>query len=153
MKMLRPALVLLSVIVLSLSLIAGGNKEEGQASTVNFVVLKDDSGKPIRNAAVILHPVNQHGKQAKTGFELKSDNDGKTHFDGVPFGTWRVQVIAPGFQTFGDDYNVNQNDQVITIRMKRPQEQYSIYDKHDGSNQSGGAGSNSNPPPPKDKQQ
>ena len=144
--------VLLSVIVLSFPLIAGDKKNEGQASSVSFVVLKDDSGKPIRNAAVILHPVNQHGKQAKTGFELKSDNDGKTHFDGIPYGTWRVQVIAPGFQTFGDDYNINQNEASITIRMKRPQEQYSIYEKHDGSGGSGGTGSNSNPPPATDKQ-
>jgi uncharacterized GH25 family protein len=95
------------------------------------VVLKDDSGKPIRNAAVILHPVGQHGKQEKAGFELKSDSEGKTHFDGVPYGTWRIQVIAPGFQTFGDDYNINQAEQEITVRLKRPQQQYSIYEKHD----------------------
>ena len=153
MKMSRLGPVLLSVIALALPLLAGDNKDGGLTSSINFVVLKDDSGKPIRNAAVILHPVNQHGKQAKTGFELKSDNDGKTHFDGIPYGTWRVQVIAPGFQTFGDDYNVNQNEQLITIRMKRPQDQYSIYEKHDGSGTTGGAGSTTNPPPPKDKQQ
>ena len=149
MKMPRVLSGLLSIILISLPLIASDNKDEGPASSVSFVVLKDDSGKPIRNAAVILHPVNQHGKQAKTGFELKSDNDGKTHFDGIPYGTWRVQCIAPGFQTFGDDYNINQGEQSITIRMKRPQQQYSIYEKHDGS-----GGTTDNPPPPaKDKQQ
>jgi uncharacterized GH25 family protein len=101
------------------------------------MVLKDDTGKPIRNAAVVLHPVGQHGKQAKGGFELKSDNDGKTHFDGIPYGTWRVQVIANGFQTFGGDYSVNQAEQEITIRLKRPQGQYSIYDKHDDDSGNG----------------
>ena len=109
-----------------------GGKDDGPQSALSFVVLKDDTGKPIRNAAVVLHPVGQHGKQAKSGFELKSDNDGKTHFDGIPYGTWRVQVIANGFQTFGSDYNMNQPVQEITIRLKRPQGQYSIYEKHDG---------------------
>ena len=147
MKLRCPALVVLLAIAISLPIIASDKKDEGTAA-VSFVVLKEDSGKPIRNAAVILHPVNQKGKQAKTGFELKSDNDGQTHFDGIPYGTWRVQVIAPGFQTFGDDYTINQNEQSITIRMQRPKDQYSIYDNHD----SGGSNNNA-PPPPKDKQQ
>ena len=28
------------------------------AAALSFVVLKDDNGKPVRNAAVVLHPVN-----------------------------------------------------------------------------------------------
>ena len=149
MKLLRRPTILFALLLLCLPLIASDKKDEGPAAMLSFVVLKDDSGKPIRNAAVVLHPVGHQGKQAKTGFELKSDNDGKTHFDGIPYGTWRVQVIATGFQTFGDDYNVNQAEQEITIRLKRPQGQYSIYDNHDGSS----GGSSTSSPPPKDKQQ
>jgi hypothetical protein len=146
MKLLRLPTILFVLLPLCLSLAASDNKDEGAASMLSFVVLKDDSGKPIRNAAVILHPVGHKGKQAKTGFELKSDLDGKTHFDAIPYGTWRVQVIATGFQTFGDDFNINQAAQEITIRLKRPQGQYSIYDNHDGS--SGGSGTSSPPPKP-----
>jgi len=111
--------------------VAAKDKDNVPESSVSFVVLKDDSGQPIRNAAVVLHPVNKKGKQANTGFELKTDPDGKTHFDGVPYGLLRIQVIAPGFQTFGDDFNIGQPNQEITIRLKRPQPQYSIYGKHD----------------------
>ena len=98
-----------------------------QASTVKVVVVKDDTGKPVRNAAVILHPVKQNGKQAKGGIELKTDAEGKTESDGMPYGKLRVQVIAPGFQTFGDDYTINQSEHTVTIRLKRPQGQYTIY--------------------------
>jgi hypothetical protein len=148
MKTPRFLLFLLSAALISAALMASDKKDEGPQSALSFVVLKDDTGKPIRNAAVVLHPVGQHGKQAKSGFELKSDNDGKTHFDGIPYGTWRVQVIANGFQTFGDDYNINQPAQEITVRLKRPEGQYSIYEKHDGSSGSGGTGGdNSNPAP------
>jgi hypothetical protein len=121
-------------------LAAGGeNKPSGQASSITFVVLKDDNNKPVRNAAVILHPVGKSGKQSKGGFELKTDGEGKTEADGVPYGLLRVQVIAPGFQTFGDDYTINQTEQVVTVRLKRPTDQYTIYDKPGSS-------------PPKDQQ-
>ncbi|MGD0930379.1 MAG: carboxypeptidase-like regulatory domain-containing protein [Candidatus Korobacteraceae bacterium] len=136
MKTSRVLLILLTAVLISATLMASG-KDDGPQSSLSFMVLKDDTGKPIRNAAVVLHPVGQHGKQAKGGFELKSDNDGKTHFDGIPYGTWRVQVIANGFQTFGGDYSVNQAEQEITIRLKRPQGQYSIYDKHDDDSGNG----------------
>jgi hypothetical protein len=116
------------------------DKDEGAQSSLSFVVLKDDNGKPIRNAAVVLHPVGPKGKQAKGGFELKTDAEGKTHFDGIPYGLLRVQVLAPGFQTFGDDYTVGQPEQEIQIRLKRPQSQYSIYDKHEGSSAGSGTG-------------
>ena len=45
-----------------------------------------------------------------------------------------MQVIAHGFQTFGQDYTINQPQQELIIRLKRPQGQYSIYDKHPDGN-------------------
>lgn len=140
MKWSRPLLACFAALLIATTLLAGDKKDEGPQSSTSFLVLKDDSGKPIRNAAVILHPVSKKGKQAKTGFELKTDAEGKTHFDGIPYGPIRVQVIAPGYQTFGDDYQITQADQQITIRLKPPQGQYSIYEKHNGD-------SNSSTPP------
>jgi hypothetical protein len=103
-----------------------------QASNLHFTVVKDDNNKPVRNASVILHPVGKDGKQAKGGFQLKTDNEGKTQSEGLPYGRLRVQVLAPGFQTFGEDYDVNQPEMDIQIRLKRPTEQLSVYDKpHD----------------------
>jgi hypothetical protein len=122
---------LVFLVACSTSLIALAPPGDDQLSSTNFVVLKDESGKPVRNAAVVLHPVGKHGKQMKTGFELKTDGEGKTHFDGVPFGPLRVQVIAHGFQTYGGDYDINQVNQQITIRLKRPQDQYSVYGNTD----------------------
>jgi 5-hydroxyisourate hydrolase-like protein (transthyretin family) len=99
-------------------------------STVNFVVVRDESGKPVRNAAVVLHPVEDDGKQSRGGIELKTDPDGRTVYDGVPYGKMRIQVLAPGFQTFGNDYDIGQPSVDITIKLKRPEKQYSIYEEH-----------------------
>jgi len=101
-----------------------------QLSILSFVILKDYNGKPIRNASVIMHPVKGNGKQSKTGLELKTDAEGKTSFDGVPFGKLRIQIIAQGYQTYGDDYSIDKPEMEIVVKMKRPGEQYSIYKDH-----------------------
>src|ERR1700731_4161366 len=97
-------------------------------SQLSFVVLKDYNGKPVRNAGGVMHSVGKHDKQDRGGLELKTDAEGKASFDGVPYGKLRVQVLAPGFQTFGQDYDINQPAMEITIKLKRPEAQYSIYE-------------------------
>jgi hypothetical protein len=58
---------------------------------------------------------------------LKTDADGKANYDTIPYGKLRVQVLMTGFQTYGADYDINQARMEITIRMKRPEEQFSTY--------------------------
>src|SRR5258706_16341128 len=105
-------------------------QDDEQYAAVAFLVLRDYNGKPVKNASVIMHPVTKKGKQKNSGLQLKTDTDGKTSFDGVPYGPLRVQVLAQGFQTFGEDYVVNKPEMEITIKLKRPQGQYSVYEDH-----------------------
>lgn len=128
MNLLR---VLVSAVLLLTTVCAGaGDKKAPESfSVLHFTIIKDDNEKPVRNASVILHPVGEKGNQSKGGFQLKTDSEGKTESDGIPYGKLRVQVLAHGFQTFGQDYDVNQPEMTIDIRLKRPQEQFTIYDK------------------------
>jgi hypothetical protein len=121
-------------VVLALAGSAVGQKDVDNLPTalVNFLVIKDESGKPVRNAAVILHPVNTQGKQGRGGLELKTDPEGKTNFDGLPYGKLRVQVLAHGFQTYGEDFDIEKPKVDLTIKLKRPQGQYSVYEDHPG---------------------
>ena len=100
-----------------------------KSSNLHFAVVKDDNNKPVRNAGVVLHPVGKNGQQSKGGIELKTDNEGKIDAEGIPYGPLRIQVLAPGFQTFGDDYQIDKPEMKIEIRLKRPSEQLSTYDK------------------------
>src|SRR6267154_496724 len=111
---------------------AHAKKKQEPLATLSFVVVRDENGKPVRNAAVVMHPVQENGKQSKGGLELKTDPEGKASYDGVPYGKLRIQVLAPGFQTFGNDYDVGEPNMDITIKMKRPDRQYSIYEEHPG---------------------
>jgi hypothetical protein len=120
----------LTLLLLSLLLAGVGRAQDDDYNTVaalSFVVLKEDNGKPVRNASVVLHPVSKKGKQERGGIELKADTDGKCYFDGIPYGKLRIQVLASGLQTFGQDYDINQPKMTITVKMLRPQGQYSIY--------------------------
>lgn len=103
-------------------------KPPEKASDITISVVRDTNGKPVRNAAVILHSVNEDGKQDSGGINLKSDMEGKTAYQGLPYGKLRIQVIARGFQTYGEDFDINQPQQEIVVKLKPPAGQYSIYD-------------------------
>jgi hypothetical protein len=93
---------------------------------VEITVLRDVNDKPLVNAAVIFHLVGDKGNM-----ELKSNDDGKAVIDVLPIGSSvRLQIIAKGYQTYGDDFKVDKDQIAIEVRMKRPGEQYSIYKKH-----------------------
>ncbi len=110
--------------------LANAQDDDGPMSDLKFVVVRDYNGKPVRNAAVVLHPVTKKGKQSRGGLELKTNNDGKTNIDGIPYGPLRIQVLSPGYQTFGEDYRIDKPSMEITVRLKRPGGQYSIYESH-----------------------
>jgi len=132
--------LLLAVSGLSLSLVSAnaqalskrGRKYKAPPPTarIEVTVLRDANAKPIENAAVVFHPME--GEKDRGNMELKTNEDGKTIIDVLPIGdTMRVQVIAKGFQTFGSDYKIDKAQLSIEIRMKRPGQQYSIYDNHE----------------------
>jgi hypothetical protein len=66
-------LIAVSLLILGFVAVAAAKKKHESLATVNFVVVRDENGKPIRNAAVVLHPVGDDGKQERAGYELKTD--------------------------------------------------------------------------------
>lgn len=135
---LRVFVAVFGLVVLSLTstVSAQDNSKRGRkykspppTARIEVVVVRDGNSKPIENAAVIFHPME--GEKDKGNMELKTNEDGKTIIDVLPIGdTVRLQVIAKGFQTFGQDYKIDKDQISIEIRMKRPGEQYSIYKNH-----------------------
>jgi hypothetical protein len=147
--MLRRSQIRLLVFVAGLGLVASSFAAYGQDDTtrrgrkyksppptarIEVTIVKDVNGKPIENAAVVFHPME--GEKDKGNMELKTNEDGKTIIDVLPIGdTVRLQVIAHGYQTFGDDYKIDKTNMAIEIRMLRPGAQYSIYNKNPDAGQ------------------
>lgn len=128
------AAAFLSVSVLFLGVLTGvaqdkrGRKYKAPPPTarIEVTVVRNDDGKPVENAAVIFHTLKEEGNM-----ELKSNEDGKTVIDVLPIGeTARLQVIAHGFKTFGQDYPITQANMAIEVRLLRPGQQYSVYKEH-----------------------
>jgi len=108
-----------------------GRKYKAPPPTARIAVsvVRDTDGKPIENAAVVFHAME--GEKDTGNMELKTGEDGTTVIDVMPIGdTVRLQIIAKGFQTFGDDYKIDKAEIAIEIRLKRPGQQYSVYQNH-----------------------
>ena len=95
-------------------------------------VLSADTGKPVDRASVIVrfrHGRNVNLKKIVTNWETKTNQQGKVTIPAIPQGEVTIQVIASDFQTFGDVYQLVQESETETIKLKRPQAQYSEDDK------------------------
>lgn len=111
---------------------------------ISVTVIKAKDGKPVEDAAVVFHPINKDGKD-EGNLELKTNEDGKAVINVIPVGdTVRVQVVATGYQTYGDSFQLPDDTKDITIKLNRPTRQYSIYENHpDQSGSGSGSGQSS----------
>ena len=127
MTLIRRSGQVLLIVLVAATAFAGQKAPAEKTASVNLIVVKDANGKPVKNAEVVLHLIDNHGKQRQEGMELKTHEDGKAEATGIPYGKVRIQVIAPGFRTYGQDYSIDQPTLEITIKMQKPAEQFSIY--------------------------
>jgi hypothetical protein len=106
-------------------------KAPPDTSRIEVTVLKGFNKKPIMNAAVVFHPTKDGIDEGN--LEMKTDPDGKALIDVIPTGSKvTIQVIADGFSTFAEDYQVNEANRQIVISMIRPRAQVSAYIDNSG---------------------
>jgi hypothetical protein len=128
MRAIRLIFVLLSGIFLfgilpgSLPLVAANS------TRLTVRVNSAETGKPIDRASVVIH--FRHGrnvnmKKILTNWETKTNQQGSVTIPAIPQGEVTIQIIAENFQTFGDVYQLDQNEQTVSIKLNRPQPQYS----------------------------
>lgn len=105
-----------------------------EAETKVTIVVKSLAGRPLDRAEVIIHwnanakhPRNSFGKNLRTQFESRTDQDGTVSFPGVPQGSIRIQVNAHNYQTFGKIYDIDEDEKTIEIKLNPPQQQYSSH--------------------------
>jgi len=96
------------------------------------IVVKSQGGKPVDRASVVVRFVQGHsvvklGKAIRTTFELRTNQDGEARIPAIPQGKILVQIIAKGFQTFGQTYEVNEDEKTLEITLNPPQQQYSAH--------------------------
>jgi hypothetical protein len=95
------------------------------------MVVTTESGRPIDQASVIVRFVRGHVvfklKKLRTTYELRTNQDGEAKVPEIPQGEIRIQVIAKGYQTFGQIFDVTEEEKTIDIKLNLPQQQYSSH--------------------------
>lgn len=96
------------------------------------IEVKNNSDKPVDRAAVIVRflegrSIVKLGKRTKTQWELRTNQLGMVSIPPIPQGKIRVQVIAKGYQTFGNDFTVEEEEKTLAIKLNPPQQQYTAH--------------------------
>jgi hypothetical protein len=106
-------------------------KAPPDTSRIEVTVVKGFNKKPIDGAHVIFHPYKDGVDEGS--LEVKTHPDGKATIDVIPTGSKvRIQVLADGFATYAEDYQVDEANRAITIAMIRPRAQISTYTDNEG---------------------
>jgi uncharacterized GH25 family protein len=104
----------------------------GADMTTLTIAVKTPGGKPVENASVIVKFVKgrskaKFGKKIRLEWELRSNQEGVVKIPPIPQGTVLVQIIAKDYQTFGQNFDVDEEEKTIDITLNPPQPQYSAH--------------------------
>ena len=102
----------------------GGDSPE--RTSVNVLVKDTASDQPIANARLTLR-FREPGGKARFGrdktlsFTAKTNPAGRYKFTNIPKGTIHLIVTAERHQSFGQDFELEQDNQLIEVKLKKPQ--------------------------------
>jgi len=96
------------------------------------IEVKSIHDKPVERASVIVRfvkgrSIKKLGKRIRKSFELRTNQEGVAQIPPIPQGTVLVQVIAKGYQTFGQEFEVEEEEKTIEVKLNPPQPQYSSH--------------------------
>ncbi len=99
-----------------------------ETSRLSLVVLTESSRKPVADAHVVIRFVKKKIlKDKRTSWEAKTNRKGMVVLEELPLGSIKIQVIAKGYQTYGDEHELSKADEQVTVLLKLPQKQFSAY--------------------------
>jgi hypothetical protein len=87
------------------------------------VVKEAETGDPISQARLTLtfqQPGVFHHPKSFT-YNAKTSAQGRYRFTNIPKGTVRLMVTADHHQSFGKEIDLEQDNQVVEVKLKKPQ--------------------------------
>jgi hypothetical protein len=89
--------------------------------SLTVVVKEAETGDPISQAQLTL-TFHQQGKLHRSvSYSAKTNAQGRYRFTNIPKGTVRLLVTAERHQSFGKEIEVEEDNQVIEVKLKKPQ--------------------------------
>jgi hypothetical protein len=92
-------------------------------------VLDERNQEPVADAHVVLRFTEERmlRRDKQVSWEAKTNRKGVLVFSNVPAGTIQLQIIANGFQTYGDQHQLQKPQEEVTIILQPPTDQVSAY--------------------------
>jgi len=96
------------------------------------IVVTNEAGKPVEQAEVIVKFVQgrsatKFGDKIRKSWEVRSSQEGIARIPSIPQGKILIQVNAKNYQTFGQTFDVQEEERTIEVKLKPPQEQYTAH--------------------------
>lgn len=94
-------------------------------TTVRVQVNDAKTGDPIYQAHLTLRYRVQGGFMRRSqviSYTAKTDKNGKGQFPVVPMGTITLMVTAPDHNTFGKEFEITKDQQLIKVELHKPHE-------------------------------
>ena len=94
----------------------------------------NERGKPVDRASVIVKFVSGRSlkalglKKTRLSWEMKSSQEGNAKIPPIPKGKILIQISAKNYQTFGETFDIDDDERVVEIVLKTPQSQYSVHE-------------------------
>jgi len=99
--------------------------EAAERTSVNVLVKDAETGQPIYQARITLQFRADPGKlkPARTfSYSAKTNAQGRYKFTHIPKGTIRLLVTAEHRQAFGKEFEVDEDNPLIEVTLRKPQE-------------------------------
>jgi hypothetical protein len=99
---------------------------------IRVEVRKATNDKPIDRASVVVRFVEGRsvvklGKKIMTSYQMRTNQDGVASMPAIPQGKIQIQVIAKGFQTFGQLIDIGEEEKTVEVKLNDPQPQFSVH--------------------------
>jgi hypothetical protein len=95
----------------------------------------NERGKPVDRASVIVKFISGRNlstlaiKAARKSWELKTSQEGVAKIPPIPKGKILIQINAKYYQTYGETYDIDEDERLVEIKLNPPQKQYSAHEK------------------------
>ena len=104
-----------------------GDKSSDSLTTKIRIHVTDANDKPVSNASVYVRYYEsggflRHEKLAELSF--KTNQEGSVKFPQIPQGKILIQVIAKGWHTFGKWYDIDKDEESVSIKLEQPPHWY-----------------------------
>jgi hypothetical protein len=114
------------------TVVRAGNSDQKQnddeaVSKIRIEVTGGDASKPVANASVYLRWDEEGGmlhRKKEVELNFKTNQEGVVKIPDIPRRKILVQIVAPGWHTYGKYYDISKDEELIQIKLEKPPRWY-----------------------------